>query len=51
MTKFATSVLFLVKNEDVDTLIYVAEEIPNIRYIHSLFTKTSDNKFISTTVF
>ncbi len=30
MTKFATSVLFLVKNEDVDTLMNVAKEIPNI---------------------
>ena len=50
MTKFATSVLLLVKNEDVDTLMNVAEEIPNIGQIHNLFTKTIDHKFISTTI-
>ena len=51
MTKFATSVRFLVKNEDVYTLMNVAKEIPNIGEIYSLFTKTGDHTFISTSIF
>lgn len=51
MTKFATSVRFLVKIEDVYTLMNVAKEIPNIGEIQSLFTKTGDRIFIATTIF
>ena len=37
MTKFATSVRFLVKEREVDAFMNVAREIPNVGEMHGLF--------------
>ena len=51
MTKFATSVQFLVKEGEVDAFMTVAREIPNVREMHGLFAKTGDRTFVVTTIF
>ena len=51
MTKFATSVRFLVKDGEVDAFINVAKEIPNVGEIRGLFAQTGDRTFVATTIF
>ena len=50
MTKFATSVRFLVKEGEVDAFMNVAKEIPNVGEMHGLFAKTGDRTFVATTI-
>ena len=51
MTKFATSVRFLVKNGEVDAFMNEAKEIPNVGEIQGLFAKTGDRTFVAVTIF
>ena len=51
MTKFATSVRFLVKEGEVEAFTNVAKEIQNVGEIHGLFAKTGDRTFVATTIF
>ena len=51
MTKFATSVRFLVKEGEVDAFMNVARAIPNVGAMHGLFAKTGDRTFVATTIF
>ena len=51
ITKFATSVRFLVKDGEVDAFMNVAKEIPNVWEVQGFFAKTDDHTFVAVTIF